>query len=73
MGPHGSKNFKTLLLQINFSESSVFITKVLFWIFEILSLRFFKIFFEKFKLTTVPYGETKSLFYLGKGAIVEQN
>ncbi len=65
MGPYGSQNFKTLLLpQISFESFqtffwnffSVVLTKVLFWIFEIWSFRFFN---EFFIFTFATYGETK--------------
>ncbi len=38
--------------------------KSTFGIFENSSLRFLMIFFENFKFTIVPYGETKNLNYL---------
>ncbi len=66
MAPYGSKNFKTLLLQITFESFqnlfwiffSVVHTRVLFWIFENLSLRFLTIFF--LSVNTGPYGSKTS-------------
>ncbi len=69
MAPYGSKNFKTLLLQITFESFqnlfwiffSVVHTRVLFWIFENLSLRFLTIFF--LSVNTGPYGSKTSKRY----------
>ena len=82
MGPYGSQNVKTLLLpQISFESLffelflnillfSVVLKKVLFWIFEILSFRYFN---EFFKFTIVPYGETINLNLSVKRVTVERN
>ncbi len=47
--------------------------KTTFGMFEILSFRFLIFFFENFNFAIVAYEKIKSLNYLGKRAIVEQN
>ncbi len=78
MGPYGSQSFKTLLLpQITIWTFSTFswiffsvvLTKVLFWIFELLSFRFLTFFLI---LPLYPMGKPKTSIS-GKRATVERN
>ncbi len=79
MGPNGSENFKTLLLQSatesfqTFPEFSSGPHKPTFGIFEILSLRFFTIFFRKFQIHHCSLWRNQKPQLSGERVIVEQN
>ncbi len=78
MGPYGSKNFKTLLLQLAAKDFKLFLNflpngphKTAFEIFEILSYSFVTIFFQKFQFHHCSLWRYQKPQLSGKRGIVE--